>query len=89
MTETQAGHRWFTTIILATQEAEIRITVGGNLGCCGGGSLRLYLNGKKLGMVVHACHPSYGRKLKIGGSESRPAWAKSESLSPNNQNKKG
>jgi hypothetical protein len=27
---------------------------------------RPYLNGRKLGTVLHACHPSYGRKPKIG-----------------------
>jgi hypothetical protein len=25
---------------------------------------RLHLNGKKLGVVAHTCHPSDGRKLK-------------------------
>jgi hypothetical protein len=36
---------------------------------------------KKLGMVVCACHPSYYRNHKIGRSYSRPAWAKSETVS--------
>jgi hypothetical protein len=31
-------------------------------------------------MVDHACNPSYGRKPKIRGSLSKPAWAKSETL---------
>jgi hypothetical protein len=30
----------------------------------------------KLGVVVSICHHSYGGKCKIGGSRSRPAWAK-------------
>jgi hypothetical protein len=29
-----------------------------------------------------ACHPSSGRKIKIGGSESRLTWEKNETLSP-------
>jgi hypothetical protein len=33
---------------------------------------------KKLGGVVHACHPSNGGKRKIGGSWSRLAQAKSK-----------
>jgi hypothetical protein len=37
---------------------------------------------KKLGIVARACHPSNNRKLKIGGSLSTPAWAKSKTLSP-------
>jgi hypothetical protein len=44
--------------------------------------LRLYVSGKKLSMVAWACHPSLGRIHKIGGSQSRPAWAKNETLSP-------
>jgi hypothetical protein len=44
---------------------------------------------KKLGIVVCACHPSYCEKHKIGGSESRLVWTKSEILSPNHQSKKG
>jgi hypothetical protein len=39
------------------------------------------LNRKKLGVMAHACHPSDSRKHKRGGSKSRPALAKSESLS--------
>jgi hypothetical protein len=27
------------------------------------------------------CHPSYSRKIKIGGSGSMPAWAESKTLS--------
>jgi hypothetical protein len=42
---------------------------------------------KKLGMVVHACHPSYCGKHKLGGSWSRPAWAKW--YLKNNQREKG
>jgi hypothetical protein len=37
---------------------------------------------KKLGVVAYACHPSHWRKHKIGELHSRPAWAKSETLSP-------
>jgi hypothetical protein len=50
---------------------------------------RPYLNRKKLGMVACTCHPSYGRKLKIGGSRSRLARAKVRPPSQNKQNKKG
>jgi hypothetical protein len=34
---------------------------------------RLHLKQKKVGMVACTYHPSYRRKLKIGGSKSRPA----------------
>jgi hypothetical protein len=37
--------------------------------------------GKKLDVVARACHPSNGRKLKIGGWWSRIAWAKIQTLS--------
>jgi hypothetical protein len=37
--------------------------------------------GKKLGVVAYACHPSYGRKCKVGLC-STPAWAKGENFSP-------
>jgi hypothetical protein len=37
---------------------------------------------KKLGMMGHSCHPSYGRKLKIGEWWSRLVWAKCEIPSP-------
>jgi hypothetical protein len=33
-------------------------------------------------MIVHACHPRDGGKSKIGGPQSRLAWAKSKTLSP-------
>jgi hypothetical protein len=36
----------------------------------------------KLGVVLNACHPSYSGKHKTGESQSMPAWAKSETLSP-------
>jgi hypothetical protein len=42
---------------------------------------------KKLGMVVHTCHPSNGRKHKLGRLWSKPGWAKSETLSQINQRK--
>jgi hypothetical protein len=32
-------------------------------------------------MVVHTCHPSGSRKLKIGGSQFRLAGAKSKTVS--------
>jgi hypothetical protein len=46
-----------------TREAKVRrITVSGQpKKVC-----KTYLNGKKLGMVAHACHPSDSRKHKIG-----------------------
>jgi hypothetical protein len=31
-------------------------------------------------MVVHTCHPSYGKKPKIGGQQSSLSWAKSETF---------
>jgi hypothetical protein len=40
---------------------------------------------KKLGVVVHSCHPSYREKLKIGALQSRSPWAKREALSPKQQ----
>jgi hypothetical protein len=42
---------------------------------------RSHLNAKKMGMVVHPYHPSNGRKHKIGESQSRPTWVKSNILS--------
>jgi hypothetical protein len=39
---------------------------------------RPYLNGKKLYMVVHACHPSDSRKLQTGGLQYSLAWAKKQ-----------
>jgi hypothetical protein len=44
---------------------------------------------KKLDIVVHACHSSYGGKLKIGELQYRAAWAKSETLSPKYTEQKG
>jgi hypothetical protein len=48
---------------------------------------------KKLGVVVHVCHPTYGSnvktKVQIGRSWSRTSRAKSENLLQNNQNKTG
>jgi hypothetical protein len=48
-----------------------------------------HLNGKKLGVMAHACHPSYGRKCKIGGSQSMPDWAINKTLSPKLSEQKG
>jgi hypothetical protein len=39
-------------------------------------SKKLDLNRKKLDVLAYTCHPSYGRKYKIGESQSRLAWAK-------------
>jgi hypothetical protein len=47
------------------------------------------LNRKKLTVVMCTCHPSYGRKFKIGGSQSRLAWAKGETLSPKQPEQRG
>lgn len=33
-------------------------------------------------MVAQTCHSSYGRKLKLEGSQSRLVWGKSKTLSP-------
>jgi hypothetical protein len=43
--------------------------------------MRPHLNGKKLDVVVHACHLSKGGKHKTGRSWSRSAWSKSETPS--------
>jgi hypothetical protein len=50
---------------------------------------RPHLNGEELGVEVHACHPSYDKKLVIGGSRSGLAWAKSETLAPKQSEQKG
>jgi hypothetical protein len=42
---------------------------------------RPHLSGKKLGGIVHTCHPSNCRKLKTG-SGTRQAWTKSQTQSP-------
>jgi hypothetical protein len=42
---------------------------------------RLHLNGKRVDTVVHASDARDRRKHKLGGSWSKPAWAKSETLS--------
>jgi hypothetical protein len=69
------------TVIPVMQEAEIRrIMVPGQprqkkL-------MRPHLNGKELAVAAHICHPCYCRRLKIGGSNSRLTWSKSETLSP-------
>jgi hypothetical protein len=44
--------------------------------------MKSHLNIKKLGMVVHTCHPSSGRKLQIGRLQSKPPGQNSETLSP-------
>jgi hypothetical protein len=50
---------------------------------------RSHLNGKKLGVVACTCHPRTSRKLKIGGWQSRLAWAKSKTLSLQQPGQKG
>jgi hypothetical protein len=44
--------------------------------------VRHQLNDKKLSSIIYTHHPIYFRELKIGESWSRPALAKSETLSP-------
>jgi hypothetical protein len=39
--------------------------------------LSLHLSEQKLGKVMHTRHPSISGKYKIGRSQSRPDWAKS------------
>jgi hypothetical protein len=55
--------------------------------------VRPHLDGKKLGMVAHVCHPSYSRKCKIGGLLSRMEWARSTEFKtpalPENKDQKG
>jgi hypothetical protein len=69
-------------MILVTQEAEIRrFTVQGQPRTKNSLQDAISVE-KKLGKVTHTCHPSEGRKLKIGGSLSRLVWAKREILSP-------
>jgi hypothetical protein len=68
-------------VILATWEAEIWRTVfQDSLGKKK--YMTPHFNGKRLGLVVCTSHPIYSRKCKIEGSQSRPAWAESETLSP-------
>jgi hypothetical protein len=47
----------------------------------------LQLNGKKLGMVAHTCHPSYSRKCKVGCGPGQPGQ-KVRPYLQNNQSKK-
>jgi hypothetical protein len=44
---------------------------------------------KNPSVVVYACHPSNCGKYKIGGSQSRSALAKSETLFPKYPEQKG
>jgi hypothetical protein len=60
-------------------EAEIRRIIV--VGWPGQKFTRPHLNRKKLGMVAHTCHPNYSVKNEIGGSRSRWALAKNETLS--------
>jgi hypothetical protein len=50
--------------------------------------MRPYLN-HYMGMVMCTCHPSYSRKCKIGGSQSKPAWDKAGLHLKTNHSKKG
>jgi hypothetical protein len=50
---------------------------------------RPHLNRKKLHMVVHSFHPSYGGKSKIKGLQFRLTWVKSENLSDNQRKRAG
>jgi hypothetical protein len=45
--------------------------------------------GNKGVAMVHACHPSYSRKRDIGGSWSKLAWIKRETLSPKQPEQRG
>jgi hypothetical protein len=69
-------------VILAAWETEIkRIMAQGQLRkkkMCA----RPHLHGKKLGILVNTCHPSYDSKCAIGGPQYRPTWTKSKRLSP-------
>jgi hypothetical protein len=52
--------------------------------------VRLHLKRKKLGMIMHACHPREDTKFKTKELWSKPALAKSKPLpQKNNQSKKG
>jgi hypothetical protein len=42
--------------------------------------VRAHFNGKKMDIVVYACYPRNDRQHKMGGSQSRPGWAKHETL---------
>jgi hypothetical protein len=43
--------------------------------------------GKELGVVAPPRHPSYGRKYKIVGWQSRPVWAKKKQNPVSNKTK--
>jgi hypothetical protein len=65
-------------VIVATWEVETRrIMVSGQLIS----KERPHLKGKKLGVLAHARHPSNGGKQKAREVWSRPARAKSETIS--------
>jgi hypothetical protein len=50
--------------------------------------MKPHLKIKTLGVVVHACHPSNTWKHKIGRWRSKPAWANSEILIPEQPDQK-
>jgi hypothetical protein len=50
--------------------------------------VRIHLNGKKLGVVAHICHPNDSKKCKTGGSQSRLTWLEAEPHVQSNQIKR-
>jgi hypothetical protein len=79
--------QWLMPVILATWEAGIR-----RIAAPGQARQKslwdpISPEKKKLEVVAHACHCSYGGKFKIGVSRSRPAWAKVRLYLQNNQSK--
>jgi hypothetical protein len=79
----EPGCWWLTLVILATWEAEIRKTSVDGQPRQKSLQDPIPMGGKKkLHMVAHTYHPSYGGKCKIVGSLSRLAWAKSKTISP-------
>jgi hypothetical protein len=75
--ESSAKHWWLTPVILATR----RLRSGGSrFEVILNKFMNLHLSVIKAG--YGGTYLSYTGKLKIEGSQSRPAWAKSETLSP-------
>jgi hypothetical protein len=66
-------------LILATQEAEIgrmKVPDQSSQKVC-----KIPISMENSWVWWCTCHPSNGGKLKLGGLQSRPAWAKSKMLS--------